>query len=86
MILVTSPKKPMELTAKGTARRNVCLAHYEDEIEAIYSAADSPEDGLQRPAIWTPESTLEFVRAIVEVALERKVEENAELFSIGCDR
>lgn len=39
MILIVDPAKPLELTAKGTARRNVCLAKYEDEIETIYESA-----------------------------------------------
>lgn len=86
MILVASPQKPLELTAKGSARRNACLAKYEDEIEAIYEAAESSYDGPQPPVTWTPESTLEFVRSVVEIALGKKVVENDELFSLGCDR
>ncbi|VDB87373.1 unnamed protein product [Peniophora sp. CBMAI 1063] len=85
MILVTSPEKPLEWTAKGTVRRNVSLAKYEDEIEAIYKAAESSHDGPQRPATWTPETTLAFVHAVVEMALSQKVSENDELFSLGCD-
>lgn len=86
MILVTDPAKPLELTAKGSARRNVCLAKYEDEIEAIYTAADSSRDGPLPPSTWTPESTLDFVHAVVEAAMDQKVGENEELFSLGCDR
>ena len=37
MILVTSPKKPLEHTPKGTPRRGVCLRLYEQEIDALYA-------------------------------------------------
>ena len=86
MILVANPAKPLELTAKGTPRRNVCLAKYEAEIEAIYAAAESSRDGPQPPSTWTPESTLAFVHSVVEAAMDQKVAENDELFSLGCDR
>ena len=36
MILVTSPDKPVELTAKGTPRRQVALNAYAREIEDLY--------------------------------------------------
>ena len=71
MILVANPAKPLELTAKGTPRRNVCLAKYEAEIEAIYAAAESSRDGPQPPSTWTPESTLAFVHSVVEAAMDQ---------------
>ncbi|KAI0753486.1 acetyl-CoA synthetase-like protein [Daedaleopsis nitida] len=37
MIIVASPLKPFEHTAKGTARRGVCLKLYATEIEALYA-------------------------------------------------
>ncbi|KAL7277648.1 hypothetical protein ACG7TL_008575 [Trametes sanguinea] len=37
MIVVTSPKKPLEYTPKGTPRRGVCLKLYGDEIEDLYT-------------------------------------------------
>ena len=86
MILVTNPAKPLELTAKGSVRRSVCLAKYDEEIEAIYKAAESSQDGPQPPTTWTPESTLEFVQAVVELALDHQVAGDDDLFSIGADR
>ncbi|VDB85408.1 unnamed protein product [Peniophora sp. CBMAI 1063] len=70
MILVATPAKPLELTAKGSARRN---------------AAETSQDGPHPPSSWTPESTLEFVQAVVEMAMEQTVPEGADLFALGCD-
>ena len=36
MIIVSDPAKPLEFTAKGTPRRQVCLAAYQDEINVAY--------------------------------------------------
>ncbi|CDO69440.1 hypothetical protein BN946_scf184791.g35 [Trametes cinnabarina] len=50
MIIVTSPNKPLEYTAKGTPRRGVCLRLYEDEIDSLYSsAADTSPQNQQFP-------------------------------------
>jgi hypothetical protein len=40
MILVTSPQKPIELTNKGTPRRNVAIKNYSFEIDEIYALVD----------------------------------------------
>lgn len=37
MIIIASPLKPFEHTAKGTARREVCLKLYASEIDALYA-------------------------------------------------
>ena len=53
MILVTNPAKPLELTAKGSVRRSVCLAKYDEEIEEIEEApsdGDEYEDEDMEPA------------------------------------
>ncbi|TBU40122.1 hypothetical protein BD309DRAFT_1082947 [Dichomitus squalens] len=47
-IVVTSPSKPMELTAKGTPRRGVCLKLYTEEIEALYAAVEQGIDHANR--------------------------------------
>lgn len=87
MILIASPAKPLELTAKGSTRRNVCLTMYENEIEAIYrDVDDSSHVGPEPPASWTFDTISEFVRAVVENVMHRAVEESSELFSLGCDR
>jgi hypothetical protein len=87
MILVTDPDKPLELTAKGSARRNICLAKYEIEIDELYRAIEeSSLDAPEPPSEWTPETTLEYVRAIVYAALQQSLEETDDFFQHGCDR
>ncbi|KAI0325854.1 acetyl-CoA synthetase-like protein [Cubamyces sp. BRFM 1775] len=48
MILLTSPDKPLEYTAKRTARRGVCLALYAKEIEDIYASTEARESPEER--------------------------------------
>ncbi|KAJ8474390.1 hypothetical protein ONZ51_g7252 [Trametes cubensis] len=48
MILLTSPDKPLEYTAKRTARRGVCLALYSKEIEDVYASAEAKESPEER--------------------------------------
>ena len=87
MILVASINKPLELTAKGSVRRNVCLADYAAEIDVIYKAAeDSAQAGPEPPASWTWDSTLEYVQAVVDAVMEEKVSPDEDLFAVGCDR
>jgi hypothetical protein len=87
MILIASPDKPLELTAKGSARRNICLAKYESEIEQIYRTIDESTEGApESPSEWTPQSTLKYVRALVHTALQQPLEEANDIFQYGCDR
>jgi hypothetical protein len=87
MIIVTEDSKPMELTAKGTARRNYMLKRYEEEIDSLYKLVDSISDsGPSPPTEWTPDKTLRFVRAVVLHFLEHSVADQDDLFQQGCDR
>ena len=40
MVLVSSPSKPFQYTAKMSARKAVIVAEYEPEINAAYEAAE----------------------------------------------
>ena len=87
MIIVTNPEKPLELTAKGSVRRNICIAKYETEIEELYRAVEeSSQIGIKPPAEWTPESMLDFVQTIVHKVMGQPVGETDDLFQNGCDR
>jgi hypothetical protein len=88
MILVTHPDKPLELTAKATPRRGVCLKAYAQEIENLYDEIERSSQTEQRPPeIWTAESVLEFVRGVVHhVMTSVQVGDDDDLFSNGCDR
>ena len=87
MIIVKSPDKPFEYTAKGTPRRQVCLRLYEAEIEAVYAAVEnSSQTELTPPSEWNSQTTLEFVVTIVEKVMKRKLGTEDDIFHNGCDR
>jgi hypothetical protein len=87
MILVTKPDKPLELTAKGTPRRGVCLAIYEKEIEDLYNELEhSTQTEHKSPSEWTPEATLTFTRDVVLRNMMFPVSDEDDLFQNGCDR
>ncbi|KAI0325855.1 acetyl-CoA synthetase-like protein [Cubamyces sp. BRFM 1775] len=48
MILVTSPDKPLQYTAKRTPRRDICLVLYSKEIEDLYASAEADESPEKR--------------------------------------
>jgi hypothetical protein len=94
MIIVTPPDKPLELTAKGTARRQACLNAFKDEIEAVYSEAEesssscSPSDpDICPPAEWTMESVESFVTRCIKKVVPNgsKLDADDDLFQNGCD-
>ncbi|KAF8576738.1 acetyl-CoA synthetase-like protein [Ramaria rubella] len=90
MILVTHPRKPMELTAKLGPRRAFVLEMYKNEIEAAYSALESHSNlGIAPPSEWTlpqPE-VLYFVRKTVYtvMAREKSVNDDDDIFQRGAD-
>ncbi|KAI0938637.1 putative NRPS-like protein biosynthetic cluster, variant 2 [Taiwanofungus camphoratus] len=86
MILVASPSKPFEYTAKNTPRRPVILAMYREEISALYDAVErTMQREFNAPLIWSSEEILDFVRAIVANALARPIADDADIFECGCD-
>lgn len=87
MILVASPTKPFTYTGKGTARRPAIIAAYEDEIKALYSAAEaSASAAAQAPKSRTIQEIQSFVRQVVSSVLGQVVQDDADIFQHGCDR
>jgi hypothetical protein len=87
MIMVTKPNRPMELTAKGTPRRQICLDAYEEDIGELYAAVQrSSQADLTPPTTWTRDATLAFVRESVRRVLGFDIEDTDDLFQQGCDR
>ncbi|KAF5351531.1 hypothetical protein D9758_007233 [Tetrapyrgos nigripes] len=86
LIVVTTPSKPLELTAKGTPRRGSSLKAYEEEIEKAYQALEeSSQPNIQAPAVWDTISVTIFITEVVENALGFKVHEHDDLFRVGAD-
>jgi|SRR5882762_3954389 len=87
MIMVTSPGKPFQYTAKGTPRRKISLKAYEEEIEALYVTVEkSSQTDLAPPREWNTQTTLEFVATAVENVMKRKLGNEDDMFQQGCDR
>lgn len=87
MILVASPSKPVEYTAKLTPRRGATLNAYAPEIEMIYAAVDaSAQSDLAPPTTWDEENTKSFVRALIIKVLGRTISDTDDIFQHGCDR
>ncbi|KAH7907249.1 Alpha/Beta hydrolase protein [Hygrophoropsis aurantiaca] len=86
MIIFTSPSKPFEYTPKGTPQQHACLVAYEEEIEALYAAIkESSQPDLIPPIQWTADSTLRFIRDVVENVVLAPLTDDTDLFRAGCD-
>lgn len=87
MILVTSPSKPFQFNMKGLPRRSIILAEYDNEVEALYKdIEDSAQGDLQPPEDWDEESTLAFIRGVVERTLRHALADDEDIFRSGGDR
>ncbi|TFK21446.1 acetyl-CoA synthetase-like protein [Coprinopsis marcescibilis] len=86
MIIVMSPSKPFTYTGKGTPRRQAVLTEYEGEIRQLYDSVNTLAKGtVPFPATWTPDSTLDFVRGVVNSILVAPAADEVDLFQAGCD-
>ncbi|KAK0196977.1 hypothetical protein F5146DRAFT_1153799, partial [Armillaria mellea] len=87
MILVAKPDKPFKYTSKNTARRQVILEDYSEEILDLYkSVEESTQTAISLPLEWDPDSTKDFVRTIVLQVLSHSILDDDDLFQHGCDR
>ncbi|KAI0309336.1 male sterility protein-domain-containing protein [Amylostereum chailletii] len=86
MIIVSKPEKPMELTPKGTPRRHVCIAAYEQEIEELYQAVkESSNVEYPPPDVWTMETSRDFVRTSIRRITQAPFGDDADIYQNGCD-
>ena len=86
--MVTKPSKPLEYTAKGTPRRQVCLAAYADEIDELYKRVEeSQQIDMPPPRDWSSESVQLYVGEIVRKVMKNpNIQDSDDLFQQGCDR
>ncbi|RPD63492.1 acetyl-CoA synthetase-like protein [Lentinus tigrinus ALCF2SS1-6] len=86
LVLVTSPSKPFEFTAKGTPRRQACITAYSDEIDDVYrKMEESSQTDIAPPEEWTRESVQRYIRTIVDKVMSAPVRDDDDLFQNGCD-
>jgi hypothetical protein len=87
MIMVTKPSKPLDMTAKGTPRRQLCLDIYAEEIEELYAVVqESSQTEIAPPSAWTRKETLLFMRACIRKVLNVDIGDKDDIFQQGCDR
>ncbi|KAJ6483684.1 hypothetical protein DFH09DRAFT_1211912 [Mycena vulgaris] len=86
MIIVANPSKPIEVTAKGTPRRQAVLETYADEVRGIYQTVEeSFQKHLTTPMEFDASSSLDFVRRIVREVMLELPKDNDDIFQHGCD-
>lgn len=87
MILVSSPSKPFSYTIKGTPRRQVMIATYESEINALYETAEPAAQGdLPEVQDWKEEETVRFIRETIQSVMNKDIGDSDDIFQFGCDR
>ncbi|EPQ50946.1 acetyl-CoA synthetase-like protein [Gloeophyllum trabeum ATCC 11539] len=87
MILVTTPRKELPRTDKGSVKRKAAIDLYAKEIDELYLAVESLSSS-NKPPLPEPaeESTLvPFFRAIVEEAMGKPVGSDDDVFEQGMD-
>ncbi|KAF4599105.1 hypothetical protein EYR40_006194 [Pleurotus pulmonarius] len=88
MILVALPTKPLEYTAKNTARRQRIIAHYQAEIDALYQEANSlnaMDLSLDIPRKWDLNSARGFVGRVIKTAFGAGALGDDDDFRYACD-
>lgn len=86
MILVASPSKSFVYNSKGSAKREVMLGTYEEEIKILYNSAANVFR-IDGPVAWNLPSTIDFVRRIVQNIMGINcTSDDDDFFDMGCDR
>ena len=74
-------------TAKGTTRRQIIIADYTEEIDALYATAKTESlSHISAPKAWTHEEILPYIRQIVTTVLHEEAPDGVDIFQYGCDR
>ncbi|KZT58729.1 acetyl-CoA synthetase-like protein [Calocera cornea HHB12733] len=91
ILVVDTAKKPLERTAKGTVQRNAALKQYEEEIDAIYAAAEEPTkaEWAAAPMTWDNSAIDAFVLRVTSGVMRPEgghpIQVDRDLFEQGCD-
>ncbi|KAJ5524162.1 NRPS-like enzyme [Penicillium frequentans] len=87
-IELASPGKPFKMTPKGTKQRRTIASDYQNEIEAIYEAAETNEAAgvPPLPKSLELEYLREYVRNLLEELLSRSdIKDEEDLYEAGLD-
>ncbi|EGO01124.1 hypothetical protein SERLA73DRAFT_72093 [Serpula lacrymans var. lacrymans S7.3] len=79
--------KPFTYTAKSTARRQVIISDYDEEISALYDTVEeSAQTAIPPPPQWDITMTVvKFIRQIVIAVMSTDVSDDDDIFQRGCD-
>ncbi|GFN14080.1 putative NRPS-like enzyme [Aspergillus tubingensis] len=85
-IRLSDPKKPFQLTPKGTTKRHAVNKDYKDEIEAIYAAAEEETAAVELPTTLSIDNLRTFIRSLIANLLERAdLGDDEDLYAAGLD-
>ncbi|KAF8209695.1 hypothetical protein K438DRAFT_1810225 [Mycena galopus ATCC 62051] len=87
MIVLATPSRPFQVTAKGTPRRQAILEDYAQDIDAAYIAFNRVPAPAGPPVHGTisVNDALEIVRGQVHTNIEPSISDSANLFDAGAD-
>ncbi|KAF8162196.1 hypothetical protein K438DRAFT_1731291 [Mycena galopus ATCC 62051] len=87
MIVLATPSRPFQVTAKGTPRRQAILEDYAQDIDAAYDAFNRvpAPAGPQVHGTISVNDALEIVRGQVHTNVGPSISDNANLFDAGAD-
>ncbi|KAJ7659105.1 hypothetical protein DFH06DRAFT_1472553 [Mycena polygramma] len=87
MIILATPSRPLQLTAKGTPRRQMILEDYAADIDAAYVAFDRSGTATGPPAheVISMVEALEIVRGHVRTNIGLSISDNENIFDAGAD-
>lgn len=88
MIVLATPSRSFQVTAKGTPRRQAILEDYAQDIDAAYVAFNRAA-ALAGPQVHgkiSVDDALEIVRQQVHTNVRPSISDNENLFDAGADR
>ncbi|KAJ6628492.1 hypothetical protein B0H10DRAFT_2209402 [Mycena sp. CBHHK59/15] len=88
MIVLATPSRPFQVTAKGTPRRQAILEDYAQDIESAYAAFDNsaaPSAVLRERGEISMHDALEIVRGHVRANVGPSISDHENLFDAGAD-
>ncbi|KAJ7216008.1 hypothetical protein GGX14DRAFT_442668 [Mycena pura] len=87
MIVLATPSRPFQVTAKGTPRRQAILEDYAEDIDAAYAAFNrvpAPAGPRVHGSI-SINDALEIVRGQVHINIRPSISDSENLFDAGAD-
>ncbi|KAJ7117148.1 hypothetical protein C8R44DRAFT_792013, partial [Mycena epipterygia] len=87
MIVLATPSRPFQVTAKGTPRRQAIIEDYAQDIDAAYAAFDRPAPvaSTQVGREISMDDALDIVRGHVHTNVRSDISDHDNIFDAGAD-